>query len=781
MKVLEKIKKMPMDAFYRICNHLVREMGFHIRNGVYRENTVVIDAYMPVPGNEIRYVIIFVRKDKFTSMDLEEMVDFETLEIRWMIITTGDISQSAKNRIPANMEITLMDGAELEKIMIEVGILKDEQEKGSYLPSLGELDNLIGWAEDFYRNESYDKALEYINNALQIKETSKALRIKAKILIAKGRYDEALGILERLLVNNVKDDDSWFLMGSALEAIGRINEAEEAYGQCVRFNSRNIGCWLNRGNILFSLEKYDESLLCYENTLKIRQNIPDAWNNRGIVLKHKGKFDDAIRSYNAALKYDPKFARAYLNKAILFYDMRRYEEAENSIFEYLKHDVSEEAYILLSNIYLKRKMLGKAEEMAKKALEINPANIEAKKILRYVYGGKTKDVETDVMHGIEDILSLLATEDLEPIKKILMDAQELAINGELEQAKNKLEEAKEEMKKYVDENMLKNAIIEDIIEIGKESSEPVPPEINSMTLEELRATRNKIIKTIKLQKEENKTREKLLASLEKIQNDMETSGFMDNALKDDMLKAKELINNGNFTEAMEILLSVSAKVERDKIRDLRKILVEDTKTLLTDAEVDIPTNIDEMGIEEIRSLRNEAISSFKKGDGGLRNMVSILSGGGIKSEIINDIKELSESIGAIVPDNIENMSLDELREERRKLIAHIKKGEEMDSDRFPVGFAQVLLELGDENKFKEYIDVQEDEYTDNVRGIFAFNKKDYEKALKYFKRAIAINPEFKDAEFNLAYVLYKTGRKDDAKMHLRHIGMEDTYFEKRKI
>ena len=794
MKVLEKVKTMPIEEFYRVCNRLVKEMGFRIRNGVYRENTVVFDAFMPVPGGEIRYIIIFIRKDSFNALDLEDLVDFETLQIRWMIITTGRIEESAREKVPENMDVTLMDGADFERLLLEFGIVEEGRKEGSYLPSAGKLDEELAWAEEFLAAGNYQKAMEHVEQALRIKSTPRGLKIKARILNALGKYDEAVSILTGVLESNVRDDEAWFILAEVLENMGREEEAEEAYGQCVRFNPRNLGCWLNRGNILFSMGKLDEALLCYEKALSIRQDVPDAWNNRGIVLKHLGKYDEAMRSYNAALKYDPDFARAYLNKAILFFDMRRYEEAENAAYEYLKREEGEDGYLLLANIYLKRQMLGKAEEMARRALEINPGSIEARKILRKITGGKARDVGEDLKRSIGDILAMLPEGEMDGVREALREAQELATSGDLEGAKDKLEEAKKLLRDYVDEQSLKKALMEDIIEIAQESGTVVGDDLESMSLEELRDLRARLIRNIKRRGAEEKTREKLLESLKKIRQDLERSGLLNGEIDAEIKAAEEHINAGEFTEAIEVLLGISAKIERRRLDEMREFLVEDTRELLRDAGMEIPGDLDSMDIPRLRELRAEALEKLKGGKGSeeenaLRTMVAALGGAvgaagtrGIRDEVIGDIVELSRIAGEEVPEDLESMGLEELRDLRREIIERLKTRatveEESEGARYPGGFAQVLLETGKIDLLLSG-DIDEDEYLANAIGIIHFQRGEYEKAAEQFKRALAINPELREAEFNLGIALIKMGNEEEGRMHLRRIGMEE--FAERKI
>lgn len=394
----EKIENMSMDEFFRLCNRLVVEMGFKVRNSVYRDDTVVFDAYMPVPGKSLHYVIVFLKRPRVTRRDLMELIDVETVEVRWMLITTG-LFEGVED-LRDREDLTLMDWNDFERLIVEFGLEEEltreergkEAREGRYLPSAGEMESLLQWARDFLEKENYDKALEYVENALRIKPTAEGKKLKAKILGALQRSDEAISILTSILEDNVKDDEAWLILGQILEDEDDLEEAGEAYSQCVRFNPRNLSCWINRGNVMLAMEKYSEALLCYEKALEIRRDLPALWNNRGVALKYMGRYDEALRSYNAAIKIDRNFADAYLNKAHLYFDLKRYEEARNAVMEYLKLRREPRGLVLLAKIYMRRSMKKDARDILQEVLDMEPGNQEARELLDKLEG-RTREVK----------------------------------------------------------------------------------------------------------------------------------------------------------------------------------------------------------------------------------------------------------------------------------------------------------------------------------------------------------------------------------------------------
>ncbi len=438
----EIIERMGMDEFVHLCNRLVMEMGFKIRNSVYRENIAVFDAYMPLPGRSLHYVIIFIRKNKVSKEEILDMIDVETVEVRWMIITTGkfeDVDSLKRD------DITLMEWEDFERLLREFGLEEEmsreqrgkEIRESRILPSVGEVESMLQWAREFWEDENYDKALEYVNNAIKIKPLPSALKLKARILRGMGKYEEAISILKDVLEANIEDDEAWLILGEILEDMDDYEEAEEAYAQCVRFNHRNLACWINRGNVMLLLEKHQEALMCYEKALSIRRDVPSVWNNRGVVLKHLGKYDDALRSYNIAIEIDPDFADAYLNKAYLYFDLRRHEEALNAVEEYLNRREDTRGYILLARIHMKRNLKKEAKEALEKALAIEPGNQDAKELLDKLEGRGREERELRRLRENMEKARKILYENLDKLRK---KYEELGVSNE--QVENMLKETK---------------------------------------------------------------------------------------------------------------------------------------------------------------------------------------------------------------------------------------------------------------------------------------------------------------------------------------------------
>ena len=395
-----------MEDFFHLANELVIRMGFKVKSSVYRDDIAVFDAHMAVPGKPLHYIIVFFKRAVVNREDILDVLE-ETIEVRWMFITTGNFQ--GIDELRSRDDITFMNSSDFKRLLREFGLEEElrriegkEVRSESTLPSTLEYESLLQWAEDFLSSGNLGMALDYVNRALGIKKTSAGLKLKARILGKMGRKEEAAELIGRVIEGNVEDDEAWFILGELVEEESP-EDAEAAYARCLKFNPRNIGCWLNRGNTLLSLGKYKEALLCYDRAIAIRDDLPTAWNNRGIALKHLGRYEDALRSYNMALKLDGNFKDAYLNKAILYFDLKRYEEAHNFAKRVLEiDDKSIPALLLLARVHIKRNMENEAKEILSKVLSLDPLNQEARELMRRFYPKATLEepVEYQNIHHI---------------------------------------------------------------------------------------------------------------------------------------------------------------------------------------------------------------------------------------------------------------------------------------------------------------------------------------------------------------------------------------------
>ncbi|HEY3718603.1 MAG TPA: tetratricopeptide repeat protein, partial [Roseiarcus sp.] len=116
-------------------------------------------------------------------------------------------------------------------------------------------------------------------------------------------------------------------LGVALAALGRFDEAVDAYGAAIAIDPGDLDALNNRGNALYELHRLGEALASYDRALAIQPNDAEVLNNRANVLFALNRHADALVSYDRALAIMPNYANALNNRGNTLRALDRHEDA----------------------------------------------------------------------------------------------------------------------------------------------------------------------------------------------------------------------------------------------------------------------------------------------------------------------------------------------------------------------------------------------------------------------------------------------------------------------
>lgn len=383
---IEILKKMSIEEFNRTCNEITEAMGFRITSSVYKGDQVVVDAVLNIPGEQ-RYILIFYRKDFVLKKDIEDLVVLEAKDIKWIVMITGSFSEDALQFGEKN-GLVLIDQKGMEKIIKDTGVTvkweeqekKEEIQQSKILPSLGEADNNLQWSRDFLKSRNYDKAMDYAEKALAIKESREGWLLKGHIYHEMVKYQEALDSYLKVISLDPTGPEGWYYLGITLEDMGREEEAMEAFNHVIELDENYNMAWFKKGLIMQKKGMNDEALLCYNNILKNDKRDYAAWNNKGVVLKNMGNYEEAQKCFDISYELNNEYIESILNKAELLYEQKKYEMAENEIYLYLKSRPDDKnALKILAYSTYNRGFKKDSLAIFEKILDLDPMEDEIKK------------------------------------------------------------------------------------------------------------------------------------------------------------------------------------------------------------------------------------------------------------------------------------------------------------------------------------------------------------------------------------------------------------------
>ena len=147
-------------------------------------------------------------------------------------------------------------------------------------------------APDLYRNES-----------------AILLHNMARLELATGHPDLAIGHLSTLLSQQPGDSSAWFDRGRIHQRAGRHDAALSDYDAAIRWEPAHAEAHFNRAQTLVALNRPDEAIDAYARVAVLQPDNSDARLNRAILLCDRGDLAQARDEIEQAIQTQPNDAR----------------------------------------------------------------------------------------------------------------------------------------------------------------------------------------------------------------------------------------------------------------------------------------------------------------------------------------------------------------------------------------------------------------------------------------------------------------------------------------
>ncbi|MGO9324445.1 MAG: tetratricopeptide repeat protein [Terracidiphilus sp.] len=204
---------------------------------------------------------------------------------------------------------------------------------------------------------------------------------------------------------------AWVVLGQALKATERMEEAERAYAEAIRLDGMDalarmgmgelriaagrpgeairefelalqrrpamVAAHLGLGNALALTGRNEEALERYETALELRPRLPEGEFAAGFALARLGHTSQAEKRYRRALTMRPDLAAAWINLGSLLRDNGREAEAEAALQRAVKlrPDLIS-GWVNLALLERDRRRPEAAEANLRRALALNPNQVE---------------------------------------------------------------------------------------------------------------------------------------------------------------------------------------------------------------------------------------------------------------------------------------------------------------------------------------------------------------------------------------------------------------------
>jgi tetratricopeptide (TPR) repeat protein len=205
-----------------------------------------------------------------------------------------------------------------------------------------DIDFNYAMARLFFKNKSYDIALEYISNALELSRNDPiVLDLKVDVLLALGKYEKASYLISRLLYEMPEAYLSWRQEKYREDSQIYMVNALEVGHQRIRLDPQNVEGWLLAAVGAYSLRDWQRAETLNNIVLKLDPQNPSAlamqfeldiltgqspWTKAGWVARlnrlKKAKYVRpglVIATYDKILEFDPTSRTYQTGKALFLY------------------------------------------------------------------------------------------------------------------------------------------------------------------------------------------------------------------------------------------------------------------------------------------------------------------------------------------------------------------------------------------------------------------------------------------------------------------------------
>lgn len=267
---------------------------------------------------------------------------------------------------PSNMQIKvnlailkLMMGHEEEAIQDFQRFLKKD-------PGNPKLLTYVGSA--YYRKGQYDKAIEYLNQALTL--------LNGKKKIEKSRMPDQNQIYE--IYQNLAA--SYLKLEQYPQAVGNLKKACEL--------RPSLGCREQLGGLYYQMGRWDECLQELVYVLEQRKDDPNLYAKVGVAFSKKGDNLKAVSLFREGLRYtNDKMLQTMMHKNIGFslIQLQQWDMALQDFQFALGNNYNDaESHMGIGIVKMKKSNLLGASESFETALKINPKLAQAQSMLNSV-------------------------------------------------------------------------------------------------------------------------------------------------------------------------------------------------------------------------------------------------------------------------------------------------------------------------------------------------------------------------------------------------------------
>ncbi|MGD9825578.1 tetratricopeptide repeat protein [Desulfobacter sp.] len=153
---------------------------------------------------------------------------------------------------------------------------------------------------------------------------------------ALGRVEEAITAFDRMLGLNPNFAEGFYNRGVAYSEMGRIKEAVQDYTMAVEIDPDFYNAHLNLGLALDTLGHPDQAVKSFDRAIALEPDNAHGYNNRAFSQMNAGNMDAALKDCEKAIAINPKLPEIYNIRGLVFDKLGKAQKAADSFKQALQ-------------------------------------------------------------------------------------------------------------------------------------------------------------------------------------------------------------------------------------------------------------------------------------------------------------------------------------------------------------------------------------------------------------------------------------------------------------
>lgn len=229
---------------------------------------------------------------------------------------------------------------------------------------------------------------------------AEAMELLGGALYAQGRVEEALRSYDAARALRPDSASLRHNRAQALAALGRAPEALSELREAVRLKPDLHQAWTQAGGLLAALGEPAEAERAYRRAISLKPDHPGAHYNLGLLFHEGGRLPEAVACYRKALALQPQLAAAHNNLANALQVQGRTDEALSHYAQAVKLDPQlADAFSNFGNALREAGRVEEALPLLERAVALKPGSAPVQNNLGIAYFARNRFAESAERHG----------------------------------------------------------------------------------------------------------------------------------------------------------------------------------------------------------------------------------------------------------------------------------------------------------------------------------------------------------------------------------------------